>query len=36
MENLRYAAVDWVEETMEMVGAALAFVALVQHRTEAR
>ncbi|HUS27989.1 MAG TPA: hypothetical protein VMZ53_05755 [Kofleriaceae bacterium] len=32
IENLAYALVDWVEETMEMIGAALAFVALVAHR----
>lgn len=36
MEGLGYALVDWVEETMEMVGATLAFVALVQHRAESR
>jgi hypothetical protein len=36
METLRYALLDWVEETMEMVGAVLAFVALVQHRQEHR
>jgi len=36
METLRYALLDWVEETMEMIGAALAFVALVQHRQEHR
>jgi len=36
MEGLGYALVDWVEETMEMVGATLAFVALVQHRQEPR
>lgn len=34
MENIRYALVDWAEETMEMIGAALAFVALVRHRQE--
>ena len=34
MENVGYALVDWVEETMEMIGAVLAFVALVQHRQE--
>jgi hypothetical protein len=31
METLRYALVDWVEETMEMIGATLAFVALLEH-----
>jgi hypothetical protein len=33
-ENLGYAAIDWLEETMEMVGASLALVALVAHRQE--
>lgn len=32
METLRYALVDWVEETMEMIGATLAFVTLVEHQ----
>jgi hypothetical protein len=36
MDSLGYALVDWVEETMEMVGASLAFVALVAHRQEQR
>jgi hypothetical protein len=34
MDGLGYALIDWVEETMEMVGAVLAFVALVRHRQE--
>jgi len=32
MDGLGYALIDWIEETMEMVGAVLAFVALVRHR----
>lgn len=31
-DNLGYALIDWVEETMEMIGATLAVVALVAHR----
>ena len=31
-DTLGYALIDWVEETMEMVGAALALFALVDHR----
>jgi hypothetical protein len=31
-EGLGYALIDWIEETMEMVGATLAFVALLAHR----
>jgi hypothetical protein len=34
MDGLGYALIDWVEETMEMVGAVLALVALVRHRQE--
>jgi hypothetical protein len=34
-DNLGYALIDWVEETMEMIGASLAVVALVAHRREA-
>jgi hypothetical protein len=30
--GLGYALIDWVEETMEMIGAAIALVALVRHR----
>jgi hypothetical protein len=30
--TLAYALVDWIEETMELVGASLALVALVKHR----
>jgi hypothetical protein len=33
-DNLGYALIDWVEETLEMVGASLALVALVRHRQE--
>lgn len=33
-EGLGYALIDWVEETMEMVGSTLALVALVRHRQE--
>jgi len=35
MESLGYALIDWVEETMEMAGAVLAFAALLAHREEA-
>ena len=35
-EGLGYALIDWIEETMEMIGAALAFVALFAHREEMR
>lgn len=35
-ETLGYGLIDWVEETMEMIGAALALVALVAHRRESR
>jgi len=34
-DSLGYALIDWVEETMEMVGATLALVALLAHREEA-
>jgi hypothetical protein len=34
MDGLGYALIDWVEETMEMVGAVLALVTLVRHRQE--
>ena len=34
-DNLGYALIDWVEETLELVGASLAVVALVAHRREA-
>lgn len=33
-DGLGYAAIDWVEETLELVGATLALVALVRHRQE--
>ncbi len=35
-EGLGYGLIDWVEETMEMIGASLALVALVVHDHEAR
>lgn len=31
-DSLAYVLIDWVEETMELVGAGLALVALVEHR----
>lgn len=34
-DNLAYGLIDWAEETMEMIGASLAVVALVAHRREA-
>lgn len=34
MDTFGYALIDWVEETMEMVGATLAFAALLAHRQE--
>ena len=33
-DTLGYALIDWVEETMEFVGASLALLALVRHREE--
>ncbi|MBA3542787.1 MAG: hypothetical protein H0T79_24430 [Deltaproteobacteria bacterium] len=33
-DSLGYALIDWVEETLEMVGASLACSALVQHRRD--
>jgi hypothetical protein len=33
-DSLGYALIDWVEETLELVGASLAVVALVRHRQE--
>jgi hypothetical protein len=33
-EGLGYGLIDWIEETLEMVGASLALVALVAHRQE--
>jgi hypothetical protein len=30
-DSLGYALIDWVEETMEMIGASLALLALVRH-----
>jgi hypothetical protein len=35
-DSLGYGLIDWVEETLELVGASLALVALVAHRQEAR
>ncbi len=34
-DTLGYALIDWVEETMEMIGATLALLALVRHREDA-
>lgn len=34
-DGFGYAVIDWVEETLEMVGAALALSALLAHRDEA-
>lgn len=34
-DGLGYALIDWIEETLELVGASLALVALVAHRQEA-
>ncbi len=33
-EGFGYALIDWVEETMELVGAVLAFAALLAHHAE--
>lgn len=33
-DDFGYALIDWVEETMEMIGTVLAFVALLAHRQE--
>jgi hypothetical protein len=35
-DSLGYALIDWVEETLELVGASLALVALVAHRRSLR
>lgn len=35
-DGLGYALIDWVEETLEMIGASLALLALIRHRSEAR
>lgn len=35
-DGLGYALIDWLEETLEMIGATLALLALVRHRAEAR
>ncbi len=35
-DGLGYALIDWVEETLEMVGVVLALVALVAHHQESR
>ena len=35
-DGFGYATIDWVEEALEMVGATLAFVALLAHRDEMR
>lgn len=34
VDSFGYALIDWVEETMEMVGSALALAALLAHRQE--
>lgn len=34
MDTFGYALIDWVEETMEMIGSALACAALLAHRQE--
>jgi hypothetical protein len=34
-DGLGYALIDWVEETLEMIGASLGLVALVAHREDA-
>jgi hypothetical protein len=34
-DGLGYALIDWVEETLEMIGALLALLALAGHRAEA-
>jgi hypothetical protein len=34
-DGLGYALIDWVEETLEMIGAAVALLVLARHRTEA-
>ncbi|MDQ3367420.1 MAG: hypothetical protein M3680_18510 [Myxococcota bacterium] len=33
-DSLGYALIDWVEETLELVGASLALVAFVKHRED--
>jgi hypothetical protein len=35
-DGLGYALSDWVEETLEMIGATLALLVLLRHRAEAR
>jgi hypothetical protein len=35
-EGLTYALIDWVEETMEMIGATWALLVLLRHRAEAK
>jgi hypothetical protein len=35
-EGLGYGMIDWIEETLELVGASLALVALVAHHQESR
>ncbi|HSK04211.1 MAG TPA: hypothetical protein VK932_23320 [Kofleriaceae bacterium] len=34
-DSLGYGVIDWIEETLELVGSSLALVALVAHRQEA-
>jgi hypothetical protein len=33
-DGLGYALIDWLEETLEMIGAGLALIALLRHRVE--
>ena len=35
-DGLGYALIDWLEETLEMIGASLALLVLLRHRAEAR
>lgn len=35
-DGLGYALIDWVEETLEMIGAAIALLTLLAHRRERR
>jgi len=35
-EGLGYALIDWVEETLEMIGAAIALVSLLAYREDSR
>jgi hypothetical protein len=35
-DGLGYALIDWVEETLEMIGAAIALLSLLAHRKSRR